>query len=102
MESLHPLCRGSAGDGAHDRLRKGAVESKICLRYLGDGRKAAIICCVVSTQFANVFERSRLAAHHPVAGYEIGIGRAVNLALQYRLVETGRKRLDELNIAPER
>src|SRR5262249_16211136 len=77
------------------------VESKVCLGYLGDGREAAIICCVVSTQFANVFERSRLAAHHPVAGYEIRIGRAVNLALQYRFVETGRKRIDEINIARE-
>src|SRR5262245_58297556 len=101
MKSLHPLCHGSACQGAHCRLRKGMVKGKIHLGYSGCGRKAPIVRRVISAQPANVVECSFFAAHHPFTGDEIGASGVLAFAFKRCVVETGRKCVDEVNIARE-
>ena len=86
---------------ANHGLRKCAVEREIDLGNAGGGREAALIGRIVAAERANVVERPRLAAHHPVAGHEIGVGRVLGLALEHRLVEAGRQRVDQVDIARE-
>ena len=50
---------------------------------------------------ADIVERSRLAAHHPIPGREIGVGCVPGLALEHRLVEAGRQCIDQVDIAGE-
>ena len=92
---------GRADERANDRLREGAVEREIDLRHAGGGREAALVGRIVAAERANIVERPRLAAHHPVAGHEIGIGRVLGLGLEHRLVEAGRQRVDQVDVAGE-
>src|SRR5262245_22437782 len=89
VEFLHPLCHGRVRKGAHRWLGERTIEAKIGLRYSSGGREAAIIRRVIAPEFADIFECPDLAAHHPVAGYEIRIFGVLDLAIKYSLVETG-------------
>src|SRR5262249_19707912 len=39
------------------------------------------------------------APHHPISGREIRIGRVLGFGLEYRLVEPGRQRVDQIDVA---
>ena len=86
---------------ANHGLRKRAIEREIGLRYAGGGREPALIGRIVAAERSNVVERPGLAPHHPIAGGEIGVGRVPGLALEHRLVETGRQGVDQVDIARE-
>ena len=46
----------------------GAVEREIGLRNPRGGRKPPLVFGVIAAERANIVERARFAAHHPVAG----------------------------------
>src|SRR6185369_6257534 len=101
VELSYPLGGGSAGKGTYGWLGERTIEGTIHLGYSSGGREAAIIRCVIAAQSANIFQCPHLTPHHPVAGYEIGIFGICNLAFEYCLVETGRQRIDEIDVARE-
>ena len=101
MHVAHPFGHHRIGAGAHEGLHIGAVEREIGLRHPRRGRKAPLVLGVVAAERANVVERARLAAHHPVAGDEIGTGHVVRALGEGRLVKPGRQRIDQVDIVGE-
>ena len=65
------------------------------------GRKPAFVGRVVAAERADVVERALLTPHHPVATREIGVCRLRGLRFEHRLVETGRQRIDQVDVAGE-
>src|ERR671910_3107718 len=89
------------GHGAHHRLREGAVEREVDLGYPCGRGEAAFVRGVVTAERADVVERARLAAHHPLAGNEVGPDRVLRLRLEHRLVEARWQHVDEVDVARE-
>ena len=83
----------------HYRLHKGAIEREVCLRNAIHGGEAPLIGCAIAAKRTDVVERSRLAAHHPIAGHEVGTGARLSLRFKNRLIEAGRQRVDEIDVA---
>ena len=101
VQPLHPLRQRGAHQRANQRLRKRTIEREIGLGYTGGSGEAALIGRIVTAERSDILERPRLAAHHPLAGREIGVGGILGLVLEHRLVEPGRKRIDQVDIARE-
>ena len=72
MHLVHPFGERPPDRGAHERLHERAIEREIDLRHPRGGREPALVGRIVAAQRADVVERPLLAAHHPVAGHEIG------------------------------
>ena len=59
---------GRVDQRANHRLRECAIEREIDLGNPGSGREPALVGRIVAAERADVVERPRLAAHHPIAG----------------------------------
>src|SRR5215813_8862217 len=101
MELFHPFGGRTACEGTYGWLNERAIEREIGLGYARRGCEAAIIRGVVCTHSADVFQRPGLASHRPVARYEIAARAIRGFAFKHRLVETRRKRIDEVDVAGE-
>ena len=77
------------------------VGREIDLRDALGGREAALVLRRIAAHGADVVQRARLAAHHPLPDGEIGIVRLVALGLERRLVEAGRQHIDQVDVAGE-
>src|SRR6516225_8158677 len=80
---------------------KRAVEGEVDLGHTRGGCEAALVGSIVAAERANIIERPCFAAHHPIPGHEIGIGRILRLGLEHGLVETGRQCVDQVDVARE-
>src|SRR6516164_1932080 len=96
---MHPFGERSAYHAPNDRLHEGAVKREIYLRNARRRFEAALVSHVIASQRTNIVQRSRLAAHDPIAAGEVWIGRVRPLVLQDRLVEAGWQSIDQINIA---
>ena len=85
----------------HDGLSKGAIERKIYFGNARGRRKTALIRHVVAAERADIVQRPCFASHHPVSEREIGVGGFRGLVLKHRLIEAGRQRIDQIDIARE-
>ena len=68
MQPLHPFRHRGADQGADHGLRERAVEREIDFRDAGGSREAALVGRVIAAERPDVVERSRFAAHDPIAG----------------------------------
>src|ERR1044072_8844520 len=98
MQLLQPLRQRWVHERANDRLRKLAVNGKIGLRHPRGRRETPLIRRIVAAERADVIQRSRLTAHEPLSGCKLGVRGVLALALEYRLVEPGRQRIDQVDI----
>ena len=101
MHLVHPLGERPPDRGAHERLHERAIEGQIDVRHARGGRETALVGRIVAAHRADVVERPLLTAHHPVAGHEIGARRVRGLGIEHRLIETGRQRIDQVDVAGE-
>ena len=101
MNPSHHFGRLRRYQGAHERLHEGAVECEIGLRNAGRSRKAAFVRRIVAAKRTNIVKRSRLAAHHPLAGHEVRISSIPAFRLKHRFVEPRRQHVDEIDVARE-
>src|SRR5262249_13846377 len=85
--------------GTMDWRGEGAVKGKIGLGHGGGGRETALIRRIIAAERADVVQGPCFAPHHPLSGREIRIGRVLGFGLEYRLVEPGRQRVDQVDVA---
>src|SRR5262249_47442306 len=98
VQLLHPLCQRRVHECPNERLRKGAVKREVGFRYASGGGEPSLIGRIISAKRADIVQRSFLAPHHPTAGRKIRIGSISSLGLEHRLVETGRQRVDQVDV----
>jgi hypothetical protein len=98
---VHPFRQRGADHAADHGLRKRPVECEIDVGNACRGRKPALVRRVVAAEGANVVQRPRFATHHPVAGHQFGAGGVLAPGLEHGLVEAGRQRIDQIDIARE-
>ena len=101
MQPVHPFRHRGVDQGADHRLRERPVEREVGLGDAGGGREAALVGGVIATKRPDVVQGPRFAAHDPTAGREVGVGGVPGLGVKHRLVETGRQRIDQVDIARE-
>ena len=90
---------GSGRHGPDHRLCECAIECEIDLGYPRRGGEATFVRRIIAAEGADVIERSRFTAHHPIAGDELGIDRSLGLCLEHRLVKARRQDIDEVDVA---
>jgi hypothetical protein len=99
MEVSHQIGQTRIDQRPHDRLHEGAIEREVGFRHAVDRRETALVGNTIAAKRTDVVERSRLAAHHPIAGHEVRTGGCLGLRFENRLIETGRQRIDQIDIA---
>ena len=99
MHLLHPFGRSRVRQRADRRLNKRAIEIQIDFRQTRRCRKAPVVFGIVSAHRGDIVERPCFAAHHPLAADQVATGRAVRFLFEDRLVESGRERIDQVDIA---
>src|SRR5258708_20733264 len=67
--------------------------------YPGAGRETAFSRRIIAAEGADVVQGPCFAPHHPISGREIRICRVLGFGLEYRLVEPGRQRVDQVDVA---
>ena len=82
-------------------LQERPVEREVDLRQSCRSLKAPLVGEIVAAQRADVVERAGLAAHHPLAGHEVGVVNRLALRRQHRLVEPGRQDVDQVDVRGE-
>ena len=85
--------------GLDPGLHKLAIVGKIDLRHAGGGRKAPLIFEAVAAHRSDVVERALLAAHDPLSGRHIRIGRIGGFGLKRRFIESGWQHIDQIDVA---
>ena len=99
MQLPQSLGRRGRHCGAHERLSERPVEGKIDLGHARRRCESALVVGIIAAERPDVVERSRLAAHDPLAGNEVGAGCRCGLRLEHRLVESGRQDVDQVDVA---
>src|SRR6516225_7966319 len=99
VQLVHPLRQLGVHQRTNDRLDERAVKGKVGLGHAVGGRKTALIRRIVAAEGADVVQGPCFAPHHPISGREIWIGRILGFGLEYRLVEPGRQRVDQVDVA---
>src|SRR5262249_28118979 len=61
--------------------------------------ETALIRRIIAAERADVVQGPCLAPHHPLSSREIRVGRVLGLGLEYRLVEPGWQRVDQVDVA---
>jgi hypothetical protein len=98
MQLLQPLRQRRVRERANERLRKLAVKRKVVLRHADGGGETPLIRRIIAAKRADVVQGPRFAPHHPLSGRKLRIGGILRLALEHRLVEAGRQRIDQIDV----
>jgi hypothetical protein len=101
MQPLEPFGHRGVGQHANHGLGERAVEREVRLGNASSGREPALVGGVVATERADVVQGPRFAPHHPISGREVRVDRIPSLGFEYGLVEPGRQRIDQVDIARE-
>src|SRR6476659_3951429 len=101
MQLLHPFRYRGADQRANHGLRERPVECEVGYGDVGGGREAALVGGVIAPKRPDVVQGPRFAAHDPTAGGEVRVRGVSGLGVKYRLVETRRQRIDQVDIAGE-